>query len=178
MEDMRRDEADVVLTALRRTRQVRQFTDDPVDEADLRAILSVARWTGSASNRQPWTFLVVRERGDLERLAELAPNTRQVAGAKLAIAITMPGKSEVQDAFDEGRVAERILIAANTLGLGAAIGWALSKYQPGVAEFLRLTPPAFARTIVSIGHPAPEALKPKSAPGAARKPLEELVEER
>lgn len=178
MEEMQRDEGDVVLAALRRTRQVRQFTDEPVDEADLRAILNVARWTGSAANRQPWSFLVVRKREDLQRLAGLAPNARHVGGAALAIAIVMPGESEVQDAFDEGRVAERILVAANAIGLGAAIGWATPKYRPGVGEFLGLNEPAFVRTMVSIGHRAPEGMKPKSAPGAARKPLHELIRER
>jgi nitroreductase len=51
-----RDTADAILRALRRTRQIRRFTDEPVAEADLVAILEVARWTGSSTNRQPWTF--------------------------------------------------------------------------------------------------------------------------
>jgi nitroreductase len=52
--------ADQVLRALRRTRQVRRFTHEPVAEEDLRAILEVARWTGSSINRQPWTFIIIR----------------------------------------------------------------------------------------------------------------------
>ena len=116
--------ADVVLTALRKTRQVRGFTEELVSDNDLQTILEVARWSGSSMNRQPWTFIVVRERGDLQRLAELAPNANHVAGAAVAIAIAMGGDNAEWDAYDEGRAAERILIAANTLGLGAGIGWA------------------------------------------------------
>lgn len=178
MEEMQRDEGDVVLAALRRTRQVRRFTHEPVDEADLRAILNAARWTGSSMNRQPWSFILVRDRAEMQRLAELAPNAAHVAGAAVVIAIQMPGEKPEWDAFDEGRLAERILVAANAIGLGAAIGWATPKYRPGVGEFLGLTEPAFVRTMVSIGHRAPEATKPKSAPGAARKPLHELIRER
>ena len=172
-----RTTAYAVLTALRRTRQVRQFTDEPVVDDDLQAILEVARWSGSSVNRQPWTFIVVRHRRDLERLAELAPNARHVAGAAIAIAIAMGGDEAEWDAYDEGRAAERILIAANALGLGAAIGWAIERYRPRVAEFLGLTSPAFVRTIVSLGHPTDAARHPKSAPGMARRPLAELVRE-
>jgi len=170
-----RDRAAVVLSALRRTRQVRQFTDEPVAADDLRAILNVARWTGSSTNWQPWHFHVIRDPGQRARVAELAPNARHVAGAALAIAIEMPGEKEQWETYDEGRVSERILVAARALGLGAGIGWVTSKYRDGVAQLLGLEAPAYVRTIISIGHVAPEALQPKSARGEARKPLAELV---
>ena len=172
-----RTTADVVLTALRRTRQVRQFTDELVSDNDVQTILDIARWSGSSMNRQPWTFIVVRERGDLKRLAELAPNAKHVAGAAVAIAIAMGGANAECDAYDEGRAAERILIAANALGLGAGIGWAMESVRPQVAQFLGLTPRAFVRTIISLGHPTEAARQPKSAPGTARRPLKELVRE-
>ena len=95
-----RTTADVILAALRRTRQVRQFTDELVSDDDLQAILDVARWSGSSMNRQPWTFTVVRERGDLQRLAELAPSAKHVAGAAVAIAIAMGGDNAEWDAYD------------------------------------------------------------------------------
>lgn len=170
--------ADAVLHALRRTRQARQFTAQPVAEADLQAILEVARWSGSSTNRQPWTFIIIRERADRERLAELAPYARHVAGSAVAIAVAMGGDNPEWDAYDEGRAAERILIAAGALGLGAAIGWALEAHRPAVAEFLGLTAPAFVRTIISLGYPTEAARRPRSAPGTARRPLAELVRER
>ena len=173
-----RTTADVVLTALRRTRQVRQFTDALVSDNDVQTILDIARWSGSSMNRQPWTFIVVRERGALERLAELAPNAKHVAGAAVAIAIAMGGANAECDAYDEGRAAERILIAANALGLGAGIGWAIESTRPQVAQFLDLTPQAFVRTIISLGHSTEAARQPKSAPGTARRPLKDLVRER
>ncbi len=173
-----RPAAESVLRALRRTRQVRKFTDQPVSETDLTAILEVARWTGSSMNLQPWTFIVIRDRADLERLAELAPYARHVAGAAVAIAIAMNGDNVEWDTYDEGRVAERILIAAGALGLGAGIGWALESEQPHVAAFLRLRGPQFVRTIVSLGHPTERARQPHAAPGTARRPLAELVRER
>jgi nitroreductase len=167
-----------VLRALRRTRQVRQFTDEPITEADLTEILRVARWTGSSTNWQPWTFIVIHKRADMERLAQLAPYARHAARAAVAIAIEMPGERPEWETYDEGRVAERILVAAGALGLGAAIGWADGDERSGVAQFLGLTAPHYVRTIVSIGHPTEQARKPRSAPGNARRPLAEIVRER
>ena len=167
-----------VLRALRRTRQVRQFTDEPVTESDLRAILEVARWSGSSTNRQPWTFIVLRSPDVRARLADLAPYARHVGGAPLGIAIAMAGDNPEWDAYDEGRAAERMLVAAGALDLGAGIGWVQEAQRPAVAALLGLTPPAFVRTIISLGHPTDAARQPRSAPGAARRPLSELVRER
>jgi nitroreductase len=102
----------LVLRTLRRTRQIRQFTDEPVDDAAIRAILEVARRTASGANRQPWTFVIVRDPAERQRIAELAPRASRVAGAPVAIAIVMDGAAPLWDDYDEGRVAERILIAA------------------------------------------------------------------
>ena len=170
--------ADTVLRALRRTRQVREFTNEPVTETDLLAILNVARWSGSSMNGQQWTFIVVHDRADRECLAELAPYAGHVAGAAVAIAIAMSGDHPEWDAYDEGRAAERILVAAGALDLGAGIGWALETERPQVAALLGLTVPQFVRTIISLGHPTERARQPRSAPGTARRPLAELVRER
>ena len=56
---------------LRTLRTVRRFTDQPVPQAVLDDLLTVARWSGSASNRQHWVFIVIRDRDTLQRLAEL-----------------------------------------------------------------------------------------------------------
>ena len=164
-----------VLRALRRTRQIREFRPDPVPDDVLGQLLDVARWSGSSMNRQPWTFIVLRDRDRLAQLAQLAPNAKHVGNAAVAIAIVMPGSNAEQDAFDEGRAAERILIAVEALGLGAGIGWAMGENRPSVADFLGVPAPAFVRTFISLGYPTESAAAPKSAPGTARKPLTDVV---
>ncbi len=174
MDDVR----EAVLRALRRTRQVRRFTDEPVAEADIQDILEVARWTGSSENTQPWLFVVVRDPDVRRQIAEISRYARHVGKAPLAIAIVMPGLDAETEAYDEGRVAERILVAAGAMDLGAGIGWAEKPEQPAVGELLGVAPPVFVRTIVSIGHPTEEARRPRTGPGTGRRPLEEFVRER
>ena len=174
---MAADIAEPVLRALRRTRQVRQFTDEPVGEDDLQAILEVARWTGSSTNQQLWQFLVVRDGAIRQRIGEVTRYARHVGKAPLAIAIAMPGEDLETDAYDEGRAAERILIAANALGLGAGIGWTDGEERAVVGSLLGVNPPAFVRTIMSVGHPTDAAMQKRSGPRTGRKPLAEIVRE-
>jgi nitroreductase len=172
------DQAAAVLRALRRTKQIRQFTPEAVDDDAVREILEVARWTGSSMNSQPWQFVVLRDRADLDGVAARAKYARHVGHAPLAIAIVMPGEDAESEAYDEGRAAERILIAAHALGLGAGIGWAQGEELAEVGTLLGIAPPAYARTIISVGHPTEDAARPRTAPGTARRPLSEIVRER
>jgi nitroreductase len=50
-----------VFEAIRTLRAVREFTDEPVSEQQLRTILDLAVCAPSAGNRQPWEFVVVRD---------------------------------------------------------------------------------------------------------------------
>jgi nitroreductase len=169
--------AEPILRALRQTRQVRQFTDEPVDEDDLQAILEVARWTGSSQNKQLWRFLIIRDHAVRQRIGEVTRYARYVGNAPVAIAIVMPGEDVETDAYDDGRAAERILIAANALGLGAGIGWTDGDERAVIGSLLGVDPPQFVRTIISVGHPTEKAMQKRSGPGTGRKPLGELVRE-
>jgi nitroreductase len=161
-----------------RVRQIREFTDEPVSLAELDAIVDVARWSGSSRNNQPWRFIVIREADTLRRIhAAGMPQTRSFQTATAGIAIVLPAEParEIADAYDDGRAAERILIAASILGLGAAITWIRSDVRSAASELLDLPEGWFVRTIVAIGHPSEAARRPKSAPGTARLPREETV---
>lgn len=159
-------------------RQFREFTEEPVAEADLDALAQVARWSGSSRNTQPWRFIVIRDVTTIRRIAEVSlPTTRSLVTAMAALAIVMPGDDEgrVSYAYDEGRVAERILVAAMLLGLGAGIAWLIPDARPTVRDLLGIPDDRLIRTILSIGHPTAAARRPKSASGEARRPLAELV---
>ena len=120
---------------LLRTRQVRAFTAKPPTDEQLEAITDVARWSGSSTNEQPWRFIVIRDRTTIRALADLAmPSTRALQSATAAIVVTIPADRERQvgRAYDEGRAAERMLIAAGLLDLGAGIVWLWPKgLMPG-----------------------------------------------
>jgi nitroreductase len=158
---------------LLKVRQVREFTDEPLTDAEIDAILEVARWSGSSRNGQPWRFVLVRDPSTLRTLAEAGhPQTRALRTATAAIAIVLPAEParELSDAYDDGRVAERILAAASFLGRGAAIAWVRRDARPAVGGALALPMDRYVRTIVALGEPTREARLPRAAARAARPP--------
>jgi nitroreductase len=163
---------------LLRTRQVREFTDEPLDAARIDAIVDALRWTGSSRNEQPWRFVVVRERDTIRRLNEAGmPQTRSLATATAAVAIVLPDEPDraVSRAYDDGRAAERGLIAAGLVGAAAGIAWIRADVLPTIRELLGLPADRMVRTILSLGYPSEAAKRPKTERGMARLPREETV---
>ena len=119
-------------------------------------IADVGRWTGSAGNTQPWRFIVIRDQDVLRRLSEAGPpQTRALRSATAAIAIVLPVRDDhvTGDVYDDGRAAERLLIAASMLGLGAGIQWIRDDVLEAVRELLGLPPDRLVRTIIALGYP-------------------------
>jgi len=167
-----------VVRPLLRARQVREFTDQPLTDVELEAITDVARWTGSSRNTQPWRFLVIRDRAVIARLeASGLPQTRALKTATAVVAIVLPDDPDrrVSHAYDDGRAAERMLIAAGMLGLAAGIAWVRPDVLPAAREILDLPADRMVRTLMALGHPTPAAQQPKSPPGQARLPRDEVI---
>jgi nitroreductase len=161
-----------------RTRQYRHYTSEAVADEDLTALAAVARWSGSSRNSQPWRFIVVRDVALIRRIAEIGhPQTRALGTALAAMAVTLPDdeRRAISHAFDDGRVAERVLIGASMLGLGAGVTWVRSDVRQEIGALLGVEEGRFVRTIMAIGHPSAEGRAPKSPPGHARLPLDELL---
>lgn len=171
-------QATSTIRPLLRTRQVREFTDEPVSPEAVDAIADAARWSGSSQNKQPWRFIVVRDDERLRALAALGlPSTRSLATAAAAIAIVMPTETDraISDAFDEARAAERMLVAASMLGLGAGLGWVPSAVRDEFGAMLGVPSDRKVRSVIAIGHPTEAASRPKSPRGEARLPRNQTV---
>lgn len=159
------------LNFLRGLRAVREFTPEPVDEAALKEILEVGRWTSTGGNRQGTEVVVVRDRGVLQKFAEWGAKP----GGASAVSLLLVTNSD-QGVLDEGRMAERLALAARAAGLGSVIA-TLKNEGPGEAKkLLGIPEDKRAVVIVAIGHTDREARKALPKQGAAaRKPLEEFA---
>ena len=165
-----------VTKMLRKVRQIRQYAAEPVSADALEQLLEVARWTGSSRNSQPWHFIVVTDRAKLKQISDLRPNINWVAAAPLAIAIVLDGESELSESYDEGRVTERLLIAAHMLGLGGGTAhFGTAEHQAAAKKILSVPAERAARSLVTIGRPT-SVKDPRPNPRkGGRKPLSEVV---
>jgi nitroreductase len=161
-----------VYDAVTRLRVVRKFEDRAVSEEHLTAILEAGRWTGSSKNRQSWIFVVVRDRAQLDRLAECGDFTRPLRGAPLVIApVRLPDGYD----WDMGRVSQNMMLAAASLGVGSC---PITLHRHDDARAVLGVPSDHGcQWVIALGYPdeaAERATRAKS-PLSGRKPLSELV---
>jgi hypothetical protein len=94
----------------------------------------------------------------------------------LAIAIVLAGESPLSEAFDEGRVTERVLIGARLLGLGGGTAWFGDDHQQAQAkQILGIPAERTARSVVVLGYPTTTKDHRPNPAIAGRRPLTELV---
>jgi nitroreductase len=164
------------LRPIRRVSQIRQYADEPVSDEVVDQLLDLARWTGSSKNSQPWHFVVVRDREKLRKIAGLRPNINWLAGAPVGIAIVLDGANPMSEAYDEGRVTERLLTGATLLGYGGGIAWfGEPAHQAEAKRVLEIPATRTARQIVMVGRAKSTADPRPTGPPRGRKPLAELV---
>jgi nitroreductase len=73
---------DRLLELIRSRRSIRRFSDRAVDRDHIARLLEAARWAPSNHNRQPWRFLVIEDKPQINRLAE---TVRQSLSEKLKL---------------------------------------------------------------------------------------------
>jgi nitroreductase len=165
-----------VTREIRKVRQARLYEPKPVPDDVLAELLEVARWTGSSRNTQPWEFIVVTDPEQLRQISQIRTPINWVADAPLAIAIVLNGESAISEAFDEGRVTERLLIAARLLGLGGGTAWFGDEQQQARGkEILGIPRERTARSVVVLGYPTTTRDHRPNPATAGRRPLEDLV---
>jgi nitroreductase len=166
-----------VIERIRTVRQARQYTDEKIPEDVVKQVLRVAQWTGSSRNSQPWHFVVVTDKDQLRKISQLRAPINWLASAPLGIAIVLDGGgNSMSEAYDEGRVTERILIAAHTVGYGGGVAWfGDDTHQAEAKRVLGIPAERTARSIVMIGRPvSTKDPRPNRAAGG-RKALSEIV---
>jgi nitroreductase len=140
-------------------RSIRAYTAEPVSEGLIKELLAAAMSAPSASNRQPWHFLIITERHQLDAMTSILPFGQMLKQAPLAIVICGDRERQPMDGYwvqDCSAATQNILLAAHAKGLGAV--W-LGVYprEERIQELTRLlglpeqVPPL---AVLSIGYPA------------------------
>lgn len=105
-------------------RSIRKFTQREIPEIMLIDLLEAAMAAPSAVAKDPWHFIVLRSRPSLDLLAAALPNGQMLKEATAALVVCgdLHQAHDRQLSFllqDLSASIENILLAANTLGLGA-----------------------------------------------------------
>lgn len=147
------------MEALLTRRAVREYTPEPVTNAEIETILKAAMHAPSACNQQPWHFIVITRREQLDAIASVHPYAQMLKQAPLAVVVcgdltleTCPGNW----AIECSAAMENLLLAAHATGLGGV--WVgIHPNEERVKDFRRvLGLPAYAMplALAALGHPA------------------------
>ena len=105
-------------------RSIRLFRPGPVDDAIVKTLLEAAMAAPSAVAKDPWRFIIIRDRRTMAQIAEVLPNGKMLAEAALGIVVCgdLEAAHDRQLSYllqDCSAAIENILLAAHSLGLGA-----------------------------------------------------------
>jgi len=155
-------------------RAVKDYTDEPVSQEALDAILEVGRWTATGSNRQSTEVVVIRDPAVKKQLGDWGATP--AAGAAVVLLLVVKDDAS---AMDEGRMAERLCLGTAAVGLGSTVATIKNEGPDAVKSLLGIPTQHRVRTLVAIGHTDREARKariagPQRSP-TGRKPVSEFA---
>jgi len=157
-----------VFEAVRTVLAVREYEDKPVPADTVRRVVEAAHLTASASNEQPWHFIVVDDRGTIQQLAALAKTGPYIARAPLAVVVGVE-KTRFAES-DASRAIQSMILTAWADGVGS--NWVgFSGMLDGVKPILGIPDELAVLAIIPFGYPA----RPGGRGMKRRKPAPEVA---
>ncbi|MBT0158473.1 nitroreductase [Candidatus Bathyarchaeota archaeon A05DMB-2] len=163
-----------VLDAIRARKSVRKYLSKAVEEEKLRAVLEAGRLAPSASNRQEWRFIIVRDGETRRRLAEAANNQAFVGEAPIVIVACAETDGHVMQCgqacypIDVAIALDHLTLAAVELGLGTC--WIGAFDESRVKQILSVPAEVRVVALMPLGYPSDSSVAKKK-----RLPFDEIV---
>ena len=158
-----------VMDAIKTRKSVRTYLARPVEEEKLNAVLEAARLAPSASNRQEWRFVVVREPETRKKLAAVAGGRAFVGEAPVLIVACAETDGHVMRCgqlcypIDVAIALDHVSLAAVELGLGSC--WIGLFDEKKVKEILHIPDMIRVVELMPLGYPSdPSVIAKKRLP--------------
>ncbi len=163
---------------IRTRRSVRKFTADAIPDETLQKVLDAARIAQSGSNRQPWRYIIIK---DKERMKEMLPVCGgQPFVAEAPVLVVACGLNlnvnrggymgDLSMLIDVSISFDHLTLAARAEGLGTC--WIGSFNNDGVKKYLEIPDDVQVVAVTPLGYPAESDAFSENT---KRKGLEEIV---
>jgi len=163
-------EPEKLLEFIKNRRTIRCFKDEMIPEEEIRMILQAGQWAPSASNRQAWEFIVIKNQELIKKLAGIAIYGEFVREAPVLIAIIgLVHENPNWYIQDTTLASMNMMLMAWSLGIGTC--WLGSMDREKAKEILDIKKDNFLLTILPFGYLRRDVPKPPP-----RKDLKEITE--
>lgn len=139
-------------------RSIRKFKSHPIPDELIEKILRAGMQAPSARNKQPWHFVLVKNREMLDKISEVHPYAYMLKEAPLGILIC--GDSEIETTIeyivqDCSAATQNMLLAAHDLGLGAVWLGIFPREQrvKAMRELLEIPEKIIPVSMIAVGYP-------------------------
>lgn len=137
-------------------RSIRAYTDAPVTDEQVQALLQAAMAAPSANDVRPWAFVVVRDPVRRRALAETHRWSAMCADAPVVIVVLGDPQASNHWIEDCSAATENLLLTAAWLGLGAV--WVAvyprAEREAHVRQALNIPDRLRVLCLLPVGHPA------------------------
>lgn len=122
---LKKDSVDVVMNNIMTRTSIRTYIDKPIEDEKIEKVLRTGMSAPTASNKQPWNFVVVTDKNILRAVPLKLEYAKPVTAAPLAIIVcgdlnkTFDGEGQKYWVQDLSAASQNILLASHSLGLGA-----------------------------------------------------------
>lgn len=163
-----------IFEAIKKRRSVRSYLDKPIEEEKLNAILEAGRLAPSASNRQEWRFIIVKDREVRKKLGEAANEQSFVGEAPVVIVACAVTDGHVMSCgqlcypIDVAIALDHISLAAVEQGLGTC--WIGAFNESKVKEILGIPKEVRVVELMPLGYPSARTEREKN-----RLPFKKIV---
>ncbi len=139
-------------------RSIRAYTDAPVSDAAVDALLQAAMAAPSANDIRPWAFIVVRDPERRRQLAETHQWSQMCAGAPVVIVVVGDPVASEYWVPDCSAATENLLLTAASLDLGAVwVGvYPRCEREAHVRRVLDIPDRLPVLCVIPVGRPAEE----------------------
>lgn len=148
------DKNETLETIFART-SVRNYTDQPVSQEDLLTLVKAGMAAPTGRDIRPWEFVVITDRAVLDTLSAKLPYAKMLVKAPAAIAVLGNVNQSSYWYLDCSAATENILLAAQSLGLGAV--WTTTypyvDRMKVVSEQLQLPDSIQSLCVIPVGYP-------------------------
>jgi len=178
-----------VSETLANRRSTRSFLDAPIEEDKLGLIMAAAQWSASATNSQPWRFILVRDKEEQAGVCKgLSPGNAAWAGRAPAFVVVC-GRPEDSHyhmkegkqfyLFELGLAVQSIVLQAHALGL---VAHQMGNFTEDVVRQAMGIPEDYkVAVVIALGYRGPPELLPtdelrqREVAPRARKDFNEVV---
>jgi nitroreductase len=157
-----------VFEAVRTVRAIRRYDPRPVPDQIRHRIIEAGRLAASASNQQPWHFIVIEDREMLNQLGEIMRYGPYTAGASFAIVVVVERGSAFA-VSDGSRAIQNMILEAWSDGVGS--NWVGFGPMPKVEKLLGVPETFEGLAVLPFGYPATKLGRGEKK----RKPVSEVA---